>query len=146
MIDALLRFLMRRKSWRLIKRDGDPYLSRFYLFRTARVSVMIHELHSSDAPDPHDHPWNNFTLVLRHGYREHYHDGTYKWLGPGSMRYRSARELHWLEKTTDEPPMTLFIRFKRLDRKWGFIPRDVPFKSVEEQPGLKLRGRFFPHF
>jgi len=115
------------------------------LLRTDRVSIMIHRLLCSDDPAPHDHPWNNFTLVLRGGYREHYHDGSYKWIGTGAMRYRSARELHWLEKTTNTPPMTLFVRFRR-QRAWGFIPEDTPFERVLEHPGRGLRGRIFPRF
>ena len=145
MLDRFLLWLKKRESYRLIDRSGVPYLGRHFLFRTVWFSIMIHELHSSDDPDPHCHPWWNFTWVLRHGMREHYHDGTYEWLGKGAWRLRSARELHWLEKTTEDPPITLFIRFKR-QRKWGFIHRDTQFKVVEQHPGDKLTGVLFPHF
>jgi hypothetical protein len=122
-----------------------PYLDRFFLFRVPGVcGVFLHRFWSSDADDPHDHPWDNFSLVLRGRLREWHHDGTSHMLRPGSMRVRRARELHRLELVGAPGTVwTLFVHGPRY-REWGFLRPSgwwrVPYRSTERG----LRGWLLP--
>ena len=71
------------------------YLERYILFHCRWFTVMLNGLRFSDpGPDYHDHPFWNFSLVLKGGYWEEHHDGRRKWLGPGSIYFRNAEKLH----------------------------------------------------
>lgn len=51
--------------------DGvdSVYLRRFYLFKSKRFNVFLHHImRSDDDPDPHDHPWQFWALILKGGY------------------------------------------------------------------------------
>jgi hypothetical protein len=58
--------------------DGrqSVYLRRFYLVKSRWFNIFVHHImRSDDDPDPHDHPWWFFTLVLRGGY----YDEQWRW-------------------------------------------------------------------
>lgn len=47
------------------------YLRRFFLWRSKSGSVYLHHFfRSDDDPDPHDHPWDFTSLILKGGYRD----------------------------------------------------------------------------
>jgi hypothetical protein len=51
--------------------DGDPYLDRLRLIETPWFAVFLHHIHRPDRdPDPHDHPWAFWSLVLAGDYLE----------------------------------------------------------------------------
>jgi len=69
------------------------------------------------------------TIVLKGGYWEHtpvFNNEGKKiaefsaWRGPGSIIYRKAKELHWLELDNGKPATTLFFMGKQ-EREWGFL-------------------------
>ena len=124
--------------YRLIpdRRTGEDYMHRYYLFLKDRsrfpFNVTLHKIVRSDDPIMHDHPWPYLTIVLKGGYWEHTplitKDGrnigdTTKWRGPGSIIWRKAKELHWLELDNDEPATTLFFMGPQ-QREWGFVVKD----------------------
>lgn len=50
----------------------DPYLHRWYVFRTERMGLFIHKFVRSDEDRAlHDHPWSFFVIPLWGGYIEH---------------------------------------------------------------------------
>lgn len=121
--------------YRLIpdRRSGEDYLHRYYLFLKDRkwfpFNVTLHKIVKSDDPIFHDHPWSYVTIVLKGGYWEHtpLFDQAGKkfgeictWKGPGSVIYRKAKELHWLELDNKKPATTLFFMGKQ-EREWGFL-------------------------
>lgn len=62
--------------------DGQEvvYLRRFFLFKSRWGNIYLHHiLRSDDDPDPHDHPWDFTSLILRGGYV----DESYRWLNAG---------------------------------------------------------------
>lgn len=128
MITKILEKLGRKKI--IHARDGDEeYMHRFYLLfkprndnseNINRVNLFLHNFKSSDDPILHDHPWNWFSLVLKGGYHEHYKDGSKKWRGPGSICFRKATDLHWVELKPGLDTWTLFGHGKRV-RQWGFL-------------------------
>lgn len=51
--------------------SGDVYLHRIRVVQTPLISVYLHDLNLPDTDrDPHDHPWNFLSIVLRGGYVE----------------------------------------------------------------------------
>jgi hypothetical protein len=104
----------------------EKYLERYYLFRSKWFAIFIHRFWSSDLEPLHDHPWDNFSWVIKGGYWENLPDGQRLWRGPGFKKFRTAEEFHRLDIPEDERgrPMigetwTIFARLRRR-RKWGF--------------------------
>lgn len=65
-----------RKRWAFFEgldvgADGDPYLDRLRLIQTPWAGIYLHHIHRPDRdPDPHDHPWAFWSLILCGSYRE----------------------------------------------------------------------------
>ena len=116
-----------------------PYLIRYYVFLKDRkrfpFNITLHKVLVSDEPKLHDHPWNWGAVILKGGYWEHipvYNEttggvvgSTRVWRGPGSIRFRKADDLHWLELEKDEngneiPCWSLFFMGKKR-KEWGFV-------------------------
>jgi hypothetical protein len=61
-------------EWADIPDRADPelvYLRRFRVFQTPYVALYVHWIMTPDTDrDPHDHPWNFFSFILRGGYTE----------------------------------------------------------------------------
>lgn len=56
----------------IVNCDRDPYLLRWYVFRTERIGLFIHKFIRSDEDRSlHDHPWAFFVIPLWGGYIEH---------------------------------------------------------------------------
>jgi len=116
-----------------------PYLIRWYIFLKDRkkfpFNITLHKVLVSDEPTLHDHPWNWGAFIIKGGYWEHipvYNEttggvvgSTRVWRGPGSIRFRKADDLHWLELEKDEngneiPCWSLFFMGKKR-KEWGFV-------------------------
>lgn len=84
MIEWLLKKITSRLNYRVIETDGNPYLTRWYLWPgaprkgkddvtpEAPFAVFIHFFHRGDEDrDEHNHPWReSLGIPLLHGYRE----------------------------------------------------------------------------
>jgi len=161
MLSLLLRFMERRGCARMILRRGPDgklrrYLKRYYIFRSRFFGLFIHQFWSSDPDHYHDHPWHNFTLVLRGGYYETSPDGNTSWRAPGFCRFRPAELFHRISvgSHASGTPWSLFAHLKRT-REWGFLTTDgwidaekygQRYDSPVDQPGLdfEIRGHLFP--
>ena len=77
--DMFLIWLASRGSHRDITRkhkgSDELYLVRYHLFRCRWLNIYLHNFFLSDEEEPHDHPWNSISILLRGGYIEHHHDG-----------------------------------------------------------------------
>jgi len=95
------------------------------------IAVRVHHiLRSDEGRDPHDHPWDFCTIVLRGGYVEDCFDANgdfvgADWHGPGSILFRRAHDLHMLWLPPGHTAWTLFITGRKR-QKWGFKPRSMP--------------------
>jgi hypothetical protein len=64
-------------KWAFFKRfditdSRGVYLRRWRLIQTPLFAIYLHRIFLEDADrEPHDHPWNFTSLVLRGGYIEH---------------------------------------------------------------------------
>jgi len=102
-----------------------PYLLRWWLLpRNNFFNVYVHLfLRSDDDRALHDHPWANFSLILKGQYTEHriraggVHEKVLRRAGDWALRL-SGRIAHRVE-LTDGPCWTLFCTGPRY-RDWGF--------------------------
>jgi hypothetical protein len=121
----LSRFLPRRDIHR-----GETILFRRWYLTPRRWPwvVLVHHFLSPDVdPDPHDHPWPFWSLVLKGGYLEEVYaaGGAGARLvrqvvaRPGTARYRSADHVHKVARLLTGSCWTLVVTFGRR-RTWGF--------------------------
>ncbi len=102
---------------------GEPYLTRWYLFKKPWLKIYLHQIHQSDGDrELHDHPWPFVSFLLwGPGYTEHQPDGTTKYFSPFSINARlDAAKPHRLVVGETSPPQwtLMFVGCKR--REWGF--------------------------
>jgi len=114
-------WLKRRGSWRMIQRDGEDYLERYFLLRLFGHDWYLHSFWKSDPDDVHDHPYDNTSFILKGGYREYFYDGTFKDRGRWSYIFRQAELAHRIEVApgSEGKTWTIFHKGKRR-REWGF--------------------------
>jgi len=111
--------------------EGEPYLTRWTLFRLGPFALFLHKFHISDEVRAlHDHPWSFLSLILWRGYYEHTPKGK-KRIYPGMILWRPAEWLHRVEllECSDShpehflprglPAWTLVLHLRRR-RTWGF--------------------------
>lgn len=121
---------------------GETYLDRLRIIQTPYFGVYVHWIHEPDSDrDPHDHPWNFLSFILRGGYTEYiwnnpsYHnDKAYKrrWLRGTwhKMRRGQAHRIDSLEADT----ISLIFVGKR-QGSWGFYTAQhgwVDWRDYEE--------------
>lgn len=122
-----------REKRKIIQRDGQLYMTRWYIFDTPWFGVKLHKIVLSDHECVHDHPWDFISIILKGGYIEHVEKEVLgsqsvddsdvsikkssKIYHPGSILFRKAEHRHRLE--IHQPAWTLVITLKRR-RKWGF--------------------------
>jgi hypothetical protein len=134
----MISFFKDRKRVITDRTGKIPYLIRYYIFLKDRkrfpFNITLHKVLVSDEPTLHDHPWNWGAMILKGGYWEHIpiisQEGavvgsTRVWRGPGSIRFRKAKDLHWLELEKDKdgneiPCWSLFFMGKKR-KEWGFV-------------------------
>ena len=156
MLDRLLDWIDARGGKREIPRDGKKYLTRYYVWRSKRLTVLIHKFWASDPDEPHDHPWHWISYILRGGYFEHGVDGTVLERNRFKNRFlfRKAEEFHRVEVDPTYvagDTTTLFITFRRR-RSWGFLRGDkwLSAKTYDKEPvdiegvHFKVVGHLFP--
>ena len=122
--------------------DGDLYLRRWRLFGfNAKLpylfgrSVMLHRIVRPDGDrDPHNHPWDFWTLVLRRSYIECVYVKPELTRGRvdaddvkvlnyrrfGALDWRPAEHMHRIDKLPNGEAWTLVVTKQRPDHKWGF--------------------------
>ena len=137
MISKIMDKLGRRRVIR-DRESKQPYLIRYYVFLKDRkkfpFNITVHKVLKSDKPVLHDHPWNWGAMIVSGGYWEHIpvisQEGnvvgsTKEWRGPGHIRFRKAKDLHWLELEKDpegnEIPCTSIFFMGGKCKEWGFV-------------------------
>lgn len=118
------------KKTLIMRNDGEPYLTRYYLYRKHfwwLPSMYIHCFHSSDYDmELHNHPWKkSYSLILKGSYAEEYRDKNNavksRVLFPGNINYVPENKFHRVDLLS-ENVWTLFISGPKVQR-WGFWNR-----------------------
>ena len=120
--------------------DKRVYLRRLRIVQTPLFALYLHFIYLKDEDrDPHDHPFNFWSLILRGGYTErvwriapgidrdrlHF---TQTW-GRFSFHKMSMRESHMID--TLKPHTTTLVFCGRKVKSWGFYPETgyVPYQQ-----------------
>ncbi len=116
--------------------EGNPYLTRYYLFGADRAfgNIFLHHFHSSDldvAPSGeyylHNHPWPwSFSIILVNGYREWRRidkdsaNLKLKKYRPGSINVLTDKDFHRVELSHGDAWSLFFTGWRSKNRSWGF--------------------------
>lgn len=142
--ERLATYLNKKGRRRMIKRDGEDYLERFYIFSSKRLGIYLHRFWADDDPMLHDHPWHSISILIHGRYFEtipanrdnpfgQVHTLTRGPLKP-IMFWRRAQDCHWITLPKWQKPgetWSIFVRFNRI-RKWGFY-KDGKFELAKVQ-------------
>lgn len=120
----------RAPDYTIFKDPKDPYLKRWFLLPHNKwCNVYLHQFLRSDSESvPHDHPWNNCSIILKGKYKEVLYDKKESYTvlrKPGNVIFRKAGTPHKIVLFTDEnlkreiPVWTIFITGPKI-REWGF--------------------------
>ena len=134
MKNTILNLLDKIPNKTIVNCDRQPYLRRWYLFRTKPFAIFLHRFFRSDEDRAlHDHPWPFITFILWRGYIEHtqtckenhcerpsHKSAKRKW--PMMVCYRPAEWRHRVELVKGKPAWTIVFRFRER-RMWGFWER-----------------------
>lgn len=136
------------KSKTIYRRDTEPYLTRYYLFRKKKKwqpSIYLHCFHMGDEDlELHDHPWcHSMSVILKGSYLEEYKDkykNTVKQriLNPGSLNFVRGDKFHRVELMSPKV-WTLFISGPKT-KSWGFWDRDT-FEYHDWEDHEKIKNR-----
>lgn len=147
---AWVAWMKRRGSWKMVRRNGEDYLERFYLLRLRGRALFLHRFWSSDPDAPHDHPWPWCSIVLTRGYAEHgigVDDA--KIVRPLRVNRHEAQTFHRIRVREEDrgEVWTLFYHGRR-ERAWGFLQygRWVSARVEGAQDDREMRGWLFPRF
>lgn len=149
MTERFLNWLKARGSYRMITRDGAPYLERYILFKSKRGSIYLHRFWASDPDEIHDHPWWSFSFILKGRYMEFFADGTWKMRLAGSRILRDAVSFHRIELAEGDAPgsaWTLFFTGPKV-RQWGFFNKQGQWESARDysRQDVEVKGRDFTY-
>lgn len=108
---------------------GETYLDRLRIVQTPYFGVYLHWIHEPDSDrDPHDHPWNFGSFILKGGYTERvweepalgtqdYKGYRRKW-GQFSWHKMDTVSAHKIEQISK--PLVTLVLVGRRTRNWGF--------------------------
>ena len=126
----LKKFLNAAKNFFLVKKivsqKGVTHFRRWCLFRSPWGCIYLHNITNSDLDiDPHDHPWNFRSLILKGSYREEsrYPRDDYKCsyvnvFKPGMINKKRTIEVHKLTLLS-KSVWTLVFTGKKI-HDWGY--------------------------
>lgn len=106
---------------------GKVYLRRLRLVQCPLFAIYVHWIYQrDDDQDPHNHPMNFWSLILKGGYIEHRWAGGF--LGTRQRRRWSAAHTtmdtyHRIVALFERPTVTLLLVGKR-SKSWGFLLPD----------------------
>ena len=149
----MISFFKDRKRVITDRTGKVPYLIRYYIFLKDRkkfpFNITLHKVLVSDEPTLHDHPWNWGAMILKGGYWEHIpiisQEGavvgsTRVWRGPGSIRFRKAKDLHWLELEKDKDGNEIYIEVKSTK---GQSINSLDITENEWNAAVKEKDKFY---
>lgn len=129
----------------LIGKPGNPMMERWRLVQTPLFGIYVHFIYREDLdPVPHDHPWRFWSLVLRGGYAEVYHDDArviehaqQREHRAGTVHSFSLRAAHRI--TAVQPGTVTLVLVGRKLRTWGFYDHRRGNAFVDWRDALGIR-------
>ncbi len=148
----LIRWCEKRNRIIYVTGKSDPtdvYFIRYFVVQSKYFNIFIHRFLRSDRDDPHNHPWDFLTFVVKGGYREHRYlsieDGLHSWIITRTVSFnrlvfRTATDIHRVELTEELKmkdqalaPITICITGPER-QEWGFVKQLtlIPWKRYLE--------------
>lgn len=124
-------------------RDQDyTYLRRLRIVQTPWFAFLLHFIFVPDLDqDPHDHPWNFWSFVVRGGYTERFfefvHDRNFSHFRKRHLRWSLHRmrveHAHQIDGISPRTCTLLFVG--RRQRDWGFWMSEgfIPWKTYNQR-------------
>lgn len=115
--------------WLAIPDQRNPdeiYLLRLRVVQTPWFYLYIHWIYLPDGQDPHDHPWNFWSFVVRGGYTEWFVPRPGQVGNTGHKRVWSAGSVHSLKRpdahniTYVKPGTVTVVWGGKRQGTWGF--------------------------
>ncbi len=165
----LCKLLPYRDITKVVDGKETLYLRRFFLKRSQSKSmtgdeggIFLHVIHRNDDDrDPHDHPWDFTSVILKGGYDDEQWQwvetsgvtigpfrgppGGYKqWLGNervsfGTVVKRPAEHLHRVQGIEPGRPAWTLVFTGPRRREWGFVT-DFGWESFRSYLGLAKKA------
>lgn len=124
----------RSPQWAFMKkmlipcRDGIPYLFRIRVIQTPWFAIYLHDIFQPDTDaDPHDHPFNFVSIILRGSYTERLFDIKGKYAFATGYKSHKRFSIHRMTKKqahriveADPKLKTLVLVGPRKRGEWGF--------------------------
>ena len=136
----------------ICRRDGNPYLTRYYLFRKPvswMPSIYLHCFHEGDMDlELHDHPWDySFSVILKGKYKEEYRDKEdqvkERILSPGKINFVTGSKFHRVDLISDKV-WTIFVSGRKI-KDWGFWDRHThDYVNWREHEAKQFKDDFQP--
>lgn len=142
-IVKLIRFLFLVKE--IVSKTGAVHFRRYRLIQTPWFALYIHHILKSDEDrDPHDHPWNFQSLILKGSYFESwkkfplFNVNRNQSYYPGDVVKHDAKDAHKITLLTKEV-WTLVLVSGR-EREWGYRLKDGSWLDHQTYRQLKNNG------
>lgn len=111
---------------KIVSKVGITHFRRWRLFWSPWGSIYLHNITNSDLDiDPHDHPWDFTSLIIKGSYREEarYAHDDYKTLyvkayTPGMLNKKKTIDCHKLTLQTPSVWTLVFVGKRKHD--WGY--------------------------
>lgn len=121
--------------------DGTDYLTRLRIVQTPWFGVYLHDLMGPDKDDPHDHPWDFYSFIVKGAYTETVHPAPAVDLSIGKYT-RTWRQFswhrmdrYWAHRIWYVAPGTKSLIFVgKRSRTWGFYKDGewIPWETYED--------------
>jgi len=150
MITSFFKWLVSFLPSFTISKDGDKYLTRYYLFLKDRTfgNIFIHHFHRSDLDLGaegkgllHNHPFDfSFSIILSGGYFEERRQADNSVLRkiylPWSLNFLSKETFHRVDLIDENKgAWSIFFTGSRKNNTWGFWDRItkkyIPFEKID---------------
>lgn len=127
----------------IIGRQDNPMITRLRLIQTPLGGIYVHFIYREDLDrDPHDHPWNFASLILRGGYTEELHKNPHT--GRAGAEQASYERwsfhkfpLHHAHRIRHVEPGTATLMFVGPKcRTWGFYDATGDWIDYREYLGV----------
>lgn len=144
-----IRFLFLVKE--IISKEGSVHFRRYRLLSTPWFNLYIHHILKSDMEiDPHDHPWNFHSLILKGSYTEMawfppaFERLFMKSFYPGDIIKHKAEDAHRIALRTRDVWTLVFTYGKK--QEWGFRTKEgwvdhLTYRQIKNQ---KNESRYQP--
>lgn len=134
--------------------NGDQYLARLRVIQTPWFGIYLHDIYHDDGDrDPHNHPWNFISIVLRGSYTERVHPEPAgrmsQWYILKKHKRFSAHKMGQVAAhriVYAAPGLKTLILTGRRASGWGFfcdgeyVPwQDYERRQVEDNPSLAVQ-------